>query len=126
MQLLPDAYPEWLNPALESQYDLRQRWNAKWLEPPVAQALHPLRPVAYASLQDPVWAVYMFDGHDAAWTGAQVEVRHPYLDLRMLRFLLAVPPLPWCKQKYLMRRAMRGILPKTVIGRAKGGFRGPR
>jgi len=39
----------------------------------------------------------------------------------MLRFLLAVPPLPWCNQKYLVRRAMRGVLPKTVIGRAKGG-----
>jgi asparagine synthase (glutamine-hydrolysing) len=48
-------------------------------------------------------------------------VRHPYVDLRMLRFLLAVPPLPWCKQKYLVRRAMRGVLPQSVIGRAKEG-----
>jgi asparagine synthase (glutamine-hydrolysing) len=61
----------------------------------------------------------MFESHDAAWTGTQVEVRHPYLDLRMLRFLLAVPPLPWCKQKYLLRRAMRGVLPESVLRRAK-------
>jgi len=120
MQQLPGAFPEWMNPTLESQYRLRDRWEAKWLTPPAAQSLHPIRPVAYASFQDPVWQ-WMFDGHDAAWTGTPVEVRHPYLDLRMLRFLLAVPPLPWCNQKYLVRRAMRGVLPKTVIGRAKGG-----
>ena len=122
MQLLPGAFPDWMNPTLESQYGLRDRWEAKWLTPPGAQSLHPIRPVAYASFQDPVWQG-MFDGHDAAWSGAQVEVRHPYLDLRMLRFLLAVPPLPWCKKKYLVRRAMRGVLPKSVVGRTKEGVR---
>ena len=118
MQLLPQAFPEWVNPTLELQYDLRHRWEAKWLKPPEADSLHPLRPAAYAAFQDPVWQS-MFDGHDAAWTGTQVEVRHPYLDLRMLRFLLSVPPLPWCRQKYLVRRAMRGVLPKSVLRRAK-------
>jgi asparagine synthase (glutamine-hydrolysing) len=120
MQPLPAAFPDWLNSALESKYDLRQRWEAKWLKPPAASSVHPLRPVAYASFLDPFWPA-MFDGHDAAWTGAQVEVRHPYLDLRMLRFLLAVPPLPWCKKKYLVRRAMRGVVPKSVVGRSKEG-----
>jgi len=120
MQLLPGAFPEWVNPTLETQYGLRHRWEDKWLKPPAARSVHPIRPVAYASFQDPVWS-WMFDGHDAAWTGSQIEVRHPFLDLRMLRFLLVVPPLPWCKQKYLMRRAMRGVLPQSVLGRAKGG-----
>jgi asparagine synthase (glutamine-hydrolysing) len=120
MQLLPAAFPEWLNPTLGSKYDLRHRWEAKWLTPPAASSVHPMRPVAYASFRDPIWPS-MFDGHDAAWTGAQVEVRHPYLDLRMLRFLLAVPPLPWCKKKYLVRRAMRGVVPKSVVGRSKEG-----
>ena len=118
MQRLPVAFPDWLNPTLESKYDLRQRWDTKWHTPP--PAIHPLRPVTYASFQDRIWQS-MFDGHDAAWTGAQVEVRHPYLDVRMLRFLLAVPPLPWCKNKYLMRRAMRGVVPAPVVGRSKGG-----
>jgi len=120
MQRLPGAFPEWLNPALASKYDLRRRWEGKWLTPPAARSVHPMRPVAYASFLDPIWPS-MFDRHDVAWTGAQVEVRHPYLDLRMLRFLLAVPPLPWCKKKYLMRRAMRGVVPKSVVGRSKEG-----
>jgi asparagine synthase (glutamine-hydrolysing) len=119
--LLPQAFPDWVNPALESQFGLHDRWEAKLLRPPAANSLHPIRPVAYASFQAPFWQT-MFDSHDAAWTGTQVEVRHPYLDLRMLRFLLAVPPLPWCKQKYLVRCAMRGVLPKSVVRRAKEGI----
>jgi asparagine synthase (glutamine-hydrolysing) len=81
VQRLPAAFPEWLNPALESKYDLRHRWEAKWLTPPRARSVHPMRPVAYASFLDPIWQS-MFDGHDAAWTGAQVEVRYPYLESR--------------------------------------------
>ena len=46
-------------------------------------------------------------------------MRHPFVDIRMLRFLLAVPPLPWCRSKYLLRRAMRGTLPKEVLHRRK-------
>lgn len=118
VQLRPREFPDWVNPNLESQYSLRERWEAKWLRPPAAESLHPIRPVAYAAFQDPIWQA-MFDEHDAGSTGAQVEVRHPYLDLRMLRFLLAIPALPWCKQKHLLRRAMRGVLPESVRGRAK-------
>jgi asparagine synthase (glutamine-hydrolysing) len=118
LQLRPREFPDWVNPNLESQYSLRERWEAKWLRPPRADSLHPIRPVAYAAFQGPVWQA-MFDEHDAGSTGAQVEVRHPYVDLRMLRFLLSIPPLPWCKQKYLMRRAMRGVLPESVLARAK-------
>jgi hypothetical protein len=29
--------------------------------------------------------------------------------------------LPWCKKKYLVRRAMRGVVPKSVVGRSKEG-----
>ncbi len=118
LQLRPRDFPDWVNPAFESRYGLRQRWETKWLSPPGTGSLHPIRPVAYASFQGPVWQA-MFEDHDAGSTGAQVEVRHPYLDLRVIRFLLAIPPLPWCKQKYLLRRAMRGVLPESVLGRAK-------
>jgi asparagine synthase (glutamine-hydrolysing) len=48
-----------------------------------------------------------------------MEVRHPFLDLRVLRFLLAVPTVPWSRSKYLFREAMRGKLPDTVRRRPK-------
>ena len=59
---------------------------------------------------------------DAGAGIAPFEVRHPFMDLRVLRFLLAVPPLPWCRSKYLVRRAMRGMLPDAVLRRQKSGI----
>jgi asparagine synthase (glutamine-hydrolysing) len=32
---------------------------------------------------------------------------------------LAVPAIPWCRAKYLERRAMRGLLPDSVLRRPK-------
>ena len=61
----------------------------------------------------------MYETEDAAWTGVPVESRAPLLDLRMLRFLLRVPPVPWCMEKELLREAMRGILPEEIRSRPK-------
>jgi asparagine synthase (glutamine-hydrolysing) len=77
-----------------------------------------VRPKSYESLLSPLWP-HLFDWFDAEQTGAPVEVRHPYLDLRLLRFMLAVPAVPWCRHKYLVRRAMRGELPTPVLRRTK-------
>ena len=48
-----------------------------------------------------------------------VETRHPFVDLRLLRYMLAVPAVPWCRTKYLERRSMRGVLPDSVLRRPK-------
>lgn len=109
------AFPDWLNPDLERRLDLRQRWAL--LTAPRTSP-HPVRPAAYSSFSRRVWQAH-FDGFDAANTGSPLEVRHPYLDLRLLRYMLAVPAIPWCRAKYLIRRSMRGILPPAVIRRPK-------
>ena len=41
------------------------------------------------------------------------------MDLRLLRFMLRLPAIPWCRSKYLLRRAMRGVLPDLVLRRPK-------
>ena len=46
------------------------------------------------------------------------------MDLRLLRYMLAVPAMPWCRVKYLQRQAMRGILPEPVRRRRKTILRG--
>ena len=56
---------------------------------------------------------------DPGFTEAPVEFWHPYVDLRLLRYMLSVPPVPWCRRKYLLRQAMRGILPDEVLRRDK-------
>lgn len=112
------VFPPWIESSLESRLRLRDRWDA-FNSPPVSA--HPLRPVGYASFQVPLWQA-MFETLDAATTHACFEVRHPYVDLQLLRFMLAVPALPWCRSKYLMRRAMRGTLPPEVLRRRKTGL----
>jgi asparagine synthase (glutamine-hydrolysing) len=115
-------FPSYLNPDLESRLRLRARWE-EFLRPLTSP--HPVRPRGYASMLIPLWQ-RSFECLDAGWTGVPVGLRHPFVDLRMLRFLLAVPALPWCRSKYLLRRAMRGALPQRVLSRPKEGvFMGP-
>jgi asparagine synthase (glutamine-hydrolysing) len=77
-----------------------------------------VRPWTHASFDDPKWEAVL-RGWDCEATSAPLDVRHPYLDLRVLRYMLAVPTLPWCRSKYLLRRAMRGRLPEAVLRRRK-------
>lgn len=112
------AYPECLNRELESRLRLRERWNGT----PSAQTIvHPWRPRAYASLQSPLWQA-TFEALDAGATRAPYEMRYPFVDIRMLRFLLSVPALPWCRSKRLLRVAMTGRLPKQILHRKKTGI----
>jgi len=108
-------YPESLNSAFEYRLQLRERWRA--LNFPDAPG-HTIRPKGYSSLQSPRWQA-MFEGFDPGVTKTSFEVRHPFVDTRMLRFLLAVPPLPWCRSKYLLRKSMAGRLPQSVLRRRK-------
>jgi asparagine synthase (glutamine-hydrolysing) len=111
------SFPDWLAPSLKSRLQLSARWE-QILNP--AQSIHPVRPKGYASLNTPLWQT-VFERNDSGVTTAAFEVRCPFIDVRLLRFLLAVPPLPWCRSKYLIRRAMRGALPKPVLQRTKSG-----
>jgi asparagine synthase (glutamine-hydrolysing) len=108
-------YPCWLNPDLEKRLGLRARWQT------LTRASGPntaVRPVAYEAMVDPIWAV-MFEGCDSGVTRLPIEVRHPFFDLRLVAFLLALPALPWCSDKELLREAGRGILPEAVRLRRK-------
>jgi asparagine synthase (glutamine-hydrolysing) len=108
------GYPTWLNPEFERCLDLPERWVAA----PSVNRVHPVRPLAYAALHGSQW-VCMFEQLDSGVTGAPLGFRHPYFDIRLLRYCLAVPAVPWCRVKYLIRRAMRGSLPEAVLCRPK-------
>src|SRR5262249_5171359 len=77
-----------------------------------------VRPVAYQSFHTPLWEA-LFGSLDAGQTKVPLETRHPFLDLRLLRYMFAVPVIPWCRAKHLERHAMRGILPNSVLTRPK-------
>jgi asparagine synthase (glutamine-hydrolysing) len=85
--------------------------------------VHPWHPIAFAGLSSRFWSS-VFECEDAAWTGSAVALRAPLLDQRLLRFLLRVPPVPWCMKKNLLREAMRGMLPEKIRTRPKSPLRG--
>ena len=115
-QSIPDYYPQWLNPSFAQKLQLRERWQ--YINNTKPEPIHPFRSQAYRDLISPVWSPFL-EGYDAGFSGVPVEVRFPFLDLRLLNYLLAIPPLPWCVDKQLMRIAMASQLPDKVRLRPK-------
>ena len=109
------SLPEWLNHELVHRLKLRDRREV--LTSSVAPN-ESARPEAYAAMRDPMWVTYL-EAADAGSTQFPVEVRHPFFDLRVVKFLLALPGIPWCADKEILRRAGRGILPDEVRLRRK-------
>jgi len=112
--------PQWLEPQFVERHNLRGRWRELQESPKTA---HPLHPIAFAGVSSKYWSS-LIESEDAGWTGVPVELRAPLLDQRFLRFLLRVPPVPWCMEKALLREAMRGMLPEEIRARPKTPFLG--
>jgi asparagine synthase (glutamine-hydrolysing) len=85
---------------------------------PSVIAPHPTRPDAQRFLLGSI-CQRVLETCEPACTGAPIEVRYPFLDTRVLEFALAIPPVPWCQKKELMRVAFRDELPEEVLGRPK-------
>jgi asparagine synthase (glutamine-hydrolysing) len=109
------GYPPWLNEDLERRFGLRDRWTS--LGPPAPPA-GTVRPEAHDAIVDSTQP-NVFEEYDAGWTGIPIETRFPFYDLRLVSFLLALPRLPWCCDKQLLREAGRGVLPEKVRLRRK-------
>ena len=110
------SFPDWIQPDLAARLNLRARWsnpldNLPW-------NTHPRHPRGYGSLFLPQWD-FLFRMENAATTRQPVEVRYPFLDVRLVNFLLAIPSMPWFFRKYLLRETMRGRLPDAIRLRPK-------
>lgn len=112
-----DGFPAWIDPDFEKRLGLKELWRARWEPPGAAQGdLHPFQPFAYRSVMT------------ARWTPATelvapeitpVRRYSPFLDVRMIRFAMALQPQLSLRPKFLLRRAMQGILPDEVLERPK-------
>jgi asparagine synthase (glutamine-hydrolysing) len=107
-------YPEWLDPGFARRLDLPGRWAAAAGEP----APRGPRAAAVAGLLHPRYEM-LHRWYDVPAAATGIEIRHPFLDLRVVELLLALPPLPGCRGKALLREAARGLLPEAVRRRAK-------
>ncbi len=91
---------------------------------PRPSAEHPLRPRTVRALSAPIWDA-LYESLSPTTTLAPVLHTLPLVDPRLLAFVFAIPPVPWCQDKQLFRSAMRGALPSAVLTRPKtplGGF----
>ncbi len=107
--------PPWMSRDLVARLRLDDRW--RFVMRPAASR-HPARPAAYFSLQLPLWQA-VFDEWDPCYTRVALDVSHPWLDIRVLRFLLTIPVIPWCREKHLLRCAFANDLPPQVRRRPK-------
>jgi len=111
----PVSLPAWIHPDLAARLDLPARClmlNEK------RTAKHARRPSGWLDLTSSFWP-YLLEDNDPGMTGVPVEYRHPFFDVRVLTWLLAIPPLPWCDNKEVLRSAMAGLLPAPLCRRPK-------
>lgn len=107
------SYPAWIEESFAKRIGLLERVQAS-LETKPGE----VRPSAFAMLNSKVWAP-LFEGYDPGATKLLLEVRHPFIDLRLVEFLLALPAVPWCVNKHILRVATKELLPATVVNRPK-------
>jgi asparagine synthase (glutamine-hydrolysing) len=120
----PDApvFPQWFNREFLHRAGLKARWK-ELCEHPVMPSKHPIVPNAHASLSLPHWT-QMFEHDNAGVTPFPLEARYPFLDLRIVNYLLALPPFPWFFEKMLLREAMAERIPERVRMRPKTPLQG--
>lgn len=116
------SFPSWIAPEFAERLRLKARWEER-RERGVREEKHPVHPEMHASLDLPNWTL-LFELESAGVTQEPVEVRYPFLDLRIAEFLLAIPPFPWFYGKKLLRDAMVGRLPESVRTRPKTPVQG--
>jgi asparagine synthase (glutamine-hydrolysing) len=110
------VFPSWIDGELAGQTNLRSRWKER-LGLPVPLA-HTVLPKGHASLSLPQWSS-IFENADPGVTRTLVEARYPFFDLRIVSFLLSLPPFPCFFEKRILRDAMGGWIPESVRRRPK-------
>ncbi|MEC4986515.1 MAG: asparagine synthase-related protein [Oscillatoria sp. PMC 1068.18] len=110
-------FPNWFNPDFSQQLKLQQRWqkiNAKSLD----------KISRYGMVNSPFWS-NLFAWADPGYSGIPVKHYFPFFDLRLVNYLIAIPPVPWLIGKKILREAMQEKLPESVRTRPKQVFNAP-
>ncbi|MDX9766639.1 MAG: asparagine synthase (glutamine-hydrolyzing) [Ectothiorhodospiraceae bacterium] len=101
---------------------------AEALDPAMIEGRHPLDKAQY------VWIKTMLEGQILTWGGDRVdmansmEARPPFLDHHLAAFAAQIPPglrIRGRTEKYVLREAMKGVLPKVLYEREKFAFMAP-
>lgn len=112
----PYPYPTWLNSDFERRMQLDEWWHKFWALERQSSAFSARNLLLFNSLVKPDWSV---DDTLLRSDFTLPEQRDPYLDLRMVEFVLSLPAIPWLFEKHILRQAMGKKLPVSVIKRPK-------
>jgi asparagine synthase (glutamine-hydrolysing) len=96
--------PDWIDGSFAQKTNLLDRWNQPAIN--------------LASPANPIWTA-LFEGYDRGSTKLALEVRHPFIDVRLVEYLSSIPNRPWKINKHILRAAMKDQLPAAVINRPK-------
>lgn len=100
-----------------------------WVDRPTAHAMQRVVQEALArqdaststieSMTDHPRASSILEMADPGYHGLPIVYHFPLFDLRILRFIAAIPAIPWRFNKYLARHAWSPELPKRITARPK-------
>jgi asparagine synthase (glutamine-hydrolysing) len=122
--------PSLLHPDLRAETETYSPGQAiaDALDADMLEGRHPLDKTQY------VWIKTMLEGQILTWGGDRVdmansmEARPPFLDHHLAELATKLPPSVRIKgktEKYVLREAMKGLLPKTLYEREKFAFMAP-
>jgi len=109
---------------LDEGFARRNRLPERWDEVMESRKalLHAPRQAGYQACMSPT-ATAILEWYDPGVSGLPLEFEFPFMDVRLMEYLLALPPLPWCADKAILRLAMRDRLPRAILERPKTAFR---
>ena len=104
--------PDWIDTGFARRTGLSERMR----ETRPRRFKEAARQALYDHFQQTPWdrSAFWYDQHAAEFG---IEVRHPFLDRRLIEFLFSIPPAQLFRadrSKRLLRQAMAGLLPETV------------
>lgn len=108
--------PDFIRPEFARRIGLIERLEAE-PRPPAPMSL--ARRALYESFKSG-WVAHGMDLADRATAAHGIEERHPFHDRRLYEFLMALPDDQRARDRYrkfVMRNAMRGAVPNSVLAR---------
>ncbi len=108
-----------LPPALSADFAERQQLEQRMLD---YQASSKENISRYGMANSPFWS-NVFEGLDPGMTGVPLKQVYPFFDLKLVEYLVSIPPIPWLVNKHLLRESMKGLLPEATRSRKKMVFK---
>jgi asparagine synthase (glutamine-hydrolysing) len=111
--------PPWIQPSFASRTDLVSRDKSFQTQAALAS---PVQQEIARNLLAVPWYWRLVNWHERTAAAMGVEVRHPFLDRRLVEFVLAIPGEQLFRldgSKNLLRRAMAGLLPERIRQRER-------